>query len=137
VTVQWPPAPPEHLAGSQPWLQPDLDHDGEHGRNDDRGLPDLAGAGLSDPRLIAGVAQITALIGSRLDDGAGAAEVMPVIRDTARRWLEHQVRAGLLPASAGGAIDELARAVHDQRHKLAPVTGFLHDPQVQDVNGCD
>jgi hypothetical protein len=37
----------------------------------------------------------------------------------------------------GGPIDELARAVHDQRHKLAPVTGFLRDPQVQDVNGCD
>jgi hypothetical protein len=95
--------------------------------------------GAERPWLIAGVAQITALIGSELDDGAGAAEVMPVVRDTARRWLEHQVCAGLLPASAGGAIDELARAVHDQRYELGPVTAYLRDPQVEnvDINGCD
>jgi hypothetical protein len=139
VTLQWPPAPPEHLAGCQPWLQPDPDQGGEHADNDDRGLPDPPGAGLSDRRLIGGVAEITALVGTRLDDGASPAEVMPVIRETARRWLERQVRAGLLPASAGSAIDELARAVHDQRYELGPVTAYLRDPQVEnvDVNGCD
>ncbi len=96
-------------------------------------------AGLSDPRLIAGVAEITALIAGQLDDGARAAEVMPVIRDTAQRWLERQVRAGQLPASAGGALDALARAVHDQRYELGPVTAYLRDPQVEnvDINGCD
>ena len=57
---------------------------------------------LTDPRLISGVAEITEMIAAQLDDGANAAEVMPVIRETARRWLERQVRAGLLPASAGG-----------------------------------
>jgi Flp pilus assembly CpaF family ATPase len=103
------------------------------------GFSDPPTAGLSDPRLIGGIADITAVIGSRLDDGASAAEVMPVIRDTARRWLERQVRSGLLPASAGGAIDELARAVHDQRYELGPVTAYLRDPQVEniDINGCD
>jgi Flp pilus assembly CpaF family ATPase len=106
-------------------------------------LPDLpplqARHGLTDPRLINGIAEITAMIAAQLDDGASAAEVMPVIRDTARRWLEHQVRAGLLAASAGGAIDELAQAVHDQRYGLGPVTDYLRDPQVEnvDINGCD
>ena len=53
---------------------------------------------------------------------------MPVIRETGRRCLEHQVRAGRLPATSGGAIDELARAVHDQRYELGPVTPYLRDP---------
>jgi hypothetical protein len=57
-------------------------------------LPYPRAAGLTDPRLIGGVGEITAMIAAQLDDGASATEVMPVIRDTARRWLERQVRAG-------------------------------------------
>ncbi len=91
------------------------------------------------PRLIGGVTEITTKIAAQLDDGASAGEVMPVIRETAQRWLEQQVRSGLLPASAGGALDDLARAVHDQRYELGPVTAYLRDPQVEnvDINGCD
>jgi Flp pilus assembly CpaF family ATPase len=102
-------------------------------------LSEPSKTGLSDPRLIAGVADITEILAARLDDGASTAEVMPVIRDTARRWLEQQVRAGLLPASAGSALDDLARAVHDQRYELGPVTAYLRDPQVEniDINGFD
>ena len=138
MTLQWPPAP-EHLAGCRPWLQPDLGHGPASSGNGDRGLPDPPAAGMTDPRLIAGVADITAMIAATLDDGASAAEVMPVIRETAQRWLERQVRAGILPASAGSAIDELARAVHHQRYELGPVTAYLRDPQVEnvDINGCD
>jgi Flp pilus assembly CpaF family ATPase len=64
---------------------------------------------------------------------------MPIIRETARRWLEGQVRAGLLPASAGGQMDVLAAAVYDQRYGLGPLSAYLRDPQVEnvDVNGCD
>jgi Flp pilus assembly CpaF family ATPase len=139
VTLQWPPAPPEHLEVSQTWAQPEPPGDDTRADGISLALPDPPTATLSDPRLIGGVAEITALAGARLDDGASAAEVMPVIRETARRWLERQVRAGLLPASAGGAIDGLARAVHDQRYGLGPVTAYLRDPQVEnvDVNGCD
>jgi hypothetical protein len=139
VTLRWPAAAPEHLAGCRPWLQPDLGHGPASSGNGDRGLPDPPGAGMTDPRLIGGVADITAMIAAKLDDGASATEVMPVIRETAQRWLERQVRAGILPASAGSAIDELARAVHDQRYELGPVTAYLRDPQVEnvDINGCD
>jgi hypothetical protein len=129
VTLHWPPASPEDLAGCQPWLRPDPDHGDVHADHDDRGLPDPPGAGLSDPRLLGGVAEIMALVGTRLDDGARAADVMPVIRDTTRRWLERQVRAGLLPASAGSAIDKLANAVHDQRYELGPDVRRLRSPE--------
>jgi pilus assembly protein CpaF len=139
VTLQWPPAPPEPSEQCLQLAQPEplavaADADGAG-----RVLPDPPAAGLTDPRLIAGVGEITAMIAAQLDDGASATEVMPVIRDTARRWLEGQVRAGLLPASAGGALDDLARAVHDQRYELGPVTAYLRDPQVEniDINGCD
>jgi hypothetical protein len=42
-------------------------------------------------------------------------------------------------ARPGGAIDELATAVHDQRYELVPVAAYLRDPRVEnlDINGCD
>ena len=139
VTLQWPPAPPRHLGGSQPWEQPEPPDSDKQPDGAGHVLPDPPRAGLSDPRLIGGIAEITALIGTRLDDGASPGEVMPVIRETARRWLEGQVRAGLLPAAAGSQLEELASAVHDQRYGLGLVTAYLRDPQVEnvDVDGCD
>jgi hypothetical protein len=121
VTLQWPPAEDQVADPGPQALAPVFPVRGSMG----------------DPRLIGGISEITTMIAAQLDDGASAAEVMPVIRDTARRWLEQQVRAGLLPASAGGALDDLARAVHDQRYELGPVTAYLRDPQVEnvDING--
>jgi Flp pilus assembly CpaF family ATPase len=126
MTLRWPPSLPEQLPGIEPT---EFQLTGTA----------MPRSGLTDPRLIAGVAEITAMIAGQLDDGASTAEVMPVIHDTARRWLERQVRAGLLPAAAGGALDDLARAVHDQRYELGPVTDYLRDPQVEnvDINGFD
>ncbi len=122
MTLQWPPASEQPLA-----YQP-----GQPG-----GAPSRTG--LSDPRLIGGVAEITEMLANRLADGAPVAEVVPVIMDAARSWLEGQVRAGRLPASAGGELDQLATAVHDQRYGLGPLTAYVNDPQVEnvDVNGCD
>jgi hypothetical protein len=64
---------------------------------------------------------------------------MPVIREAGRGWLEGQVRGGLLPASAGGQLEELAAAVHDRRYGLGPLSAYLRDPHVEnvDINGCD
>jgi hypothetical protein len=130
VTLHWPPAPPEHLGRYPAWEQPGPLRHATHADGIGRKVPELAAGALTDPVLIGAVADITALIGSQLGDGASFPEVMPVIKKTARRWLEDQVRAGLLPASAGAAIDELARAVHDQRYGLGPVTAYLRDPRV-------
>jgi Flp pilus assembly CpaF family ATPase len=160
MTLNWPPAPPAHLTGLGnggpnvhrhrivlPLPDGTESQPGHRDASDPQDLPELpdlpltakARSGLADPRLIRGVADITAMIAARLDDGASTAEVMPVIRETARRWLESQVRAGLLPASVGEAMDELARAVHDQRYGLGPVTAYMRDPRVEnvDINGCD
>ena len=139
MTLQWPPAPPEHPAGCQSLEQPEVPSDDSHADGASTGMPDPATATLSDPRLIGGIAEITALIGTHLDDGASPGQVMPVITEMARRWLEGQVRAGMLPASAGGQLDELAGAVFDRRYGLGPLSAYLRDPQVEnvDVNGCD
>jgi Flp pilus assembly CpaF family ATPase len=138
MRLHWPPAPPEQIDVQAP------DPPAAHGiasahQPAMQEPPAPVRAGLTDPRLIRGVTEITAMVAAQLDDGASAAEVMPAIRETAQRWLERQVRCGLLPASAGGALDDLARAVHDQRYELGPVTAYLRDPQVEniDINGCD
>jgi Flp pilus assembly CpaF family ATPase len=125
VTLQWPPAPAEEEV-ADPVMLP-------------QGTVIPVRAGLSDPRLIAGIAEINAMIATQLDDGATAAEIMPVIRDASRRWLEQNVRTGQLPASAGSELDELAAAVHDRRYGLGPLSVYLRDPQVEnvDINGCD
>jgi Flp pilus assembly CpaF family ATPase len=180
VSLSWPPAPPDELAGQLvAGAEPPQANGGQHQVAAAPPPPPLASsspadqrprdwshlaaevvadpaapsaglvagglvagglvAGLSDPRLINGVGEISAMMATDLDDGATTAEVMPIIRDSARRWLEGQVRAGLLPASAGVDLDELARAVHDQRYGLGPLSAYLRDPQVEnvDVNGCD
>ena len=96
-------------------------------------------SGLIDPLLITGVAEISGMIAAQLNDRADPADVLPVIRSAARGWLERQVRSGLLPASAGRQLDDLVSAVHDQRYGLGPLSGFLRDPEVEnvDINGCD
>jgi Flp pilus assembly CpaF family ATPase len=147
VTLNWPPSPPEDLAAEEYGYWPPPDRPAAAAPADEPPasagplpapvLPRLAGSlraeetgpawspagarpagpelpdlpplqarhGLTDPRLINGIAEITAMIAAQLD----------------------------------GAIDELAQAVHDQRYGLGPVTDYLRDPQVEnvDINGCD
>jgi Flp pilus assembly CpaF family ATPase len=136
MTLNWPPVPPDQIDDQPPW--PAARPSEAPWPAQEPELPAPVHAGLTDPRLIDGVSEISSMIASQLDDGASSAEVMPLIRDVARRWLEQQVRAGLLPASVGSTLDELAAAVHDQRYGLGPLSAYLRDPQVEnvDVNGC-
>jgi Flp pilus assembly CpaF family ATPase len=150
VSLQWPPPPPPELRQLLP-AEPAVLQQEQAGRHSasTAGPPEWPGpvrlsepvpsGGLTDPRLIAGVSDITATMAAQLDDGASSEDVMPVIREAVRRWLESQVRSGLLPASSGGELDRLARAVHDRRYGLGPLSDYLRDPQVEnvDVNGCD
>jgi Flp pilus assembly CpaF family ATPase len=135
MTLPWPPASLPHRT-TDAWTQADSS---VVGTADTTAVIGQARHGLSDPRLINGIGDITATVAAGLDDNASPAEVLPVIRETARRWLERQVRAGILPASAGSAIDDLATAVHDLRYELGPLTAYMRDPHVEDVdiNGCD
>jgi Flp pilus assembly CpaF family ATPase len=137
MTVNWPPAPPEQIDGQLPWPAAARPSEAPWPATEPQ-HPAPVLTGLTDPRLIDAVSDISSMIASQLEDGASSAEVMPLIRDVARRWLEQQVRAGLLPASVGSTLDELAAAVHDQRYGLGSLSAYLRDPQVEnvDVNGC-
>lgn len=146
MTLHWPPDAPATVRREPARALSGLEFPADHSETAGGGLllPEPPSGAydsprLSDPRLMAGIAEITAMTAGRLDDDASAADVMPVIREAARRWLDRQVRAGLLPVSAGEAIEDLARAVHDQRYELGPVTGYLRDPKVEnvDINGHD
>ena len=93
---------------------------------------------MSDARLRGAVAEVLAGIADRLFDGASQADVLPLIRDAVRIWAERQVRAGAsVPAPADR--EALAQAVYDQRYGLGPLSAYLRDPEVEnvDVNGCD
>jgi Flp pilus assembly CpaF family ATPase len=94
--------------------------------------------GVADPRLLAGIPEILAMIADLLPDRADQADVMPLIRDAARAWAQRQLRQGN-PVPGAGALETLAQAVHDQRYGLGPLAAYLRDPDVEnvDVNGCD
>jgi len=63
---------------------------------------------------------------------------MLLIRDAVMAWVQRQVRLGV-PMPPAAAIEVLAQAVYDQRYDLGPLTAYLRDPDVEnvDINGCD
>jgi Flp pilus assembly CpaF family ATPase len=95
-------------------------------------------AGLSDTRLLAAVPEILTTIADLLPDRAAQPEVMPLIRDAVRGWIQHQVRLGMsVPNPAD--LEALASAVYDHRYGLGPLAAYLRDPDVEnvDINGHD
>src|SRR5215472_8960777 len=95
-------------------------------------------AALTDTRLLAGVPEILSTIADLLPERAVRAEVMPLIRDAVRGWIQHQVRLGMsVPNPAD--LEALAGAVYDHRYGLGPLAAYLRDPEVEniDINGCD
>ncbi|HUD37545.1 MAG TPA: ATPase, T2SS/T4P/T4SS family [Streptosporangiaceae bacterium] len=94
--------------------------------------------GLADTRLLAGVPEILTMVADLLPDRASQPEVMPLIRDAVRGWVQRQVRLGL-PVPAPAALEALAEAVYDLRYGLGPLASYLRDPDVEniDINGYD
>jgi Flp pilus assembly CpaF family ATPase len=95
-------------------------------------------AGPADARLRAAVPAVLAMVAGQLEDGAPAGRVRPLIDGAVRLWAERQVRAGA-PVTSPAQREALAQAVYDQRYGLGPLSGYLRDPQVEniDINGCD
>jgi Flp pilus assembly CpaF family ATPase len=87
---------------------------------------------------LAAIPEILSMIAELLPDRASRADVMPLIRDTVKTWVQRQVTLGA-PMPAAGELEALAQGVYDQRYDLGPLAGYLRDPQVEnvDVNGCD
>ncbi len=92
----------------------------------------------ADARPSHGVAEIHAMVASRLEDGAAPEAVLPLIREAARIWAERRVRTGA-PVPSPAEREALAQAVYDQRYGLGPLAAYLRDPAVEniDINGCD
>jgi len=98
----------------------------------------LEPAALTDTRLLAGVPEILTTIADLLPERAVRPEVMPLIRDAVRGWIQHQVRLGMsVPNPAD--LEALAGAVYDHRYGLGPLAAYLRDPEVEnvDINGYD
>jgi Flp pilus assembly CpaF family ATPase len=136
--LRWPPGPPQEDG----WRSPD----GQRGTDGVRAAAAVVGEPLTvaqgtsaaDARLLAGIPEIIATVAGQLPDRATRPQVMLLIRDAVMAWVQRQVRLGapMLPAAA---IEVLAQAVYDQRYDLGPLTAYLRDPDVEnvDINGCD
>ena len=128
-----PPGPPPEPAVSTPARSPgQLDHvDSQLARRPEP-------AALTDTRLLAAVPEILTTVADLLPDRAGQQEVMPLIRDAVRGWIQYQVRLGMsVPSPAD--VEALAGAVYDHRYGLGPLAAYLRDPDVEniDINGYD
>jgi Flp pilus assembly CpaF family ATPase len=87
---------------------------------------------------LAAVPEVLAAIANTLPDQAGQSEIMPLIRQAARAWSQRQLHKGAaVPSDAD--LEAVAQAVYDQRYGLGPLSAFLRDPEVEnvDINGCD
>jgi Flp pilus assembly CpaF family ATPase len=130
-----PPSPPQPAAADPPHRRPEP-------RPRPRAEPDVRvprmPSGLDDLRLQRGVAEVLAIVADRLQDGASQDVAMRLISDAVRAWAERQVRAGA-PVPSPADREALGQAVYDQRYGLGPLSGYLRDPRVEnvDVNGCD
>ena len=130
--LPWPPSPPGWPDGTP--ARPDPE----------RPDPALATTGAQGTRtitraeLMSVVPEILQRAAGRLPDDAHAEAAMPVIRTACRSWAEDRARQSGQVTDPGNT-EALAQAVYDQRYSMGPLTPYLRDPHVEnvDVNGCD
>jgi Flp pilus assembly CpaF family ATPase len=93
---------------------------------------------LTPAELMAIVPDILQRAAGRLPDDAHAAEAMPVIRTACRSWAEDRARQTGQVTDPRDA-EALAQAVYDMRYEMGPLTPYLRDQHVEnvDINGCD
>jgi pilus assembly protein CpaF len=98
-------------------------------------LPGPAGDGHR-PLPLDAVPAILQNAGAQLGDNMTADTAMAVIRRAAKTWADQHASEQRVDALM---LDELARAVYDHRYGLGPLTSYLNDPDVEnvDINGCD
>jgi Flp pilus assembly CpaF family ATPase len=91
--------------------------------------------GHSPDWLLRNTPEVLAAIGRDLDAEPDPARAMPKITTLVGRWASAE---GGRPVTAADRA-ALAQAVYDRLYALGPLTGYMNDPAVEnvDVNGCD
>jgi Flp pilus assembly CpaF family ATPase len=93
---------------------------------------------LSPSELVAIVPEILQRAAGRLPDDAHTDAAMPAIRAACRVWADDRARRSGQVTDPRD-VEALAQAVHDYRYGMGPLTPYLHDRNVEniDINGCD
>jgi Flp pilus assembly CpaF family ATPase len=93
---------------------------------------------LTSAELMTIVPDILQRAASRLPDDGHADDAMPVIRAACRRWAEDRARQSGQVTDPRD-VEALAQAVYDMRYDMGPLTPYLRDAHVEniDINGCD
>jgi Flp pilus assembly CpaF family ATPase len=101
-------------------------------------IPAERALSLTPAELMAIVPDILQRAAGQLPDDDHAKEAMPVIRTACRGWTEDRARQSG-QVSDPKDVEALAQAVYDQRYNMGPLTPYLRDPHVEniDINGCN
>jgi Flp pilus assembly CpaF family ATPase len=93
---------------------------------------------LAPAELLTIVPDILQRAACRLPDDTHAEEAMPVIRTACRGWAEDRARQ-FGQVTDPRDVEILAQAAHDMRYDMGPLTPYLRDANVEniDINGCD
>ncbi|MGB6455910.1 MAG: ATPase, T2SS/T4P/T4SS family [Streptosporangiaceae bacterium] len=93
---------------------------------------------LTTAELMAIVPDVLQRAAGRLPDDDHAEDAMPVIRSACRSWADDRARQSGQVTDPRD-VEAVAQAVYDVRYDMGPLTPYLRDPHVEnvDINGCD
>jgi Flp pilus assembly CpaF family ATPase len=93
---------------------------------------------LTTAELMAIVPDVLQRAAGRLPDDDHAEDAMPVIRSACRSWADDRARQSGQVTDPRD-VEAVAQAVYDVRYDMGPLTPYLHDSHVEnvDINGCD
>jgi Flp pilus assembly CpaF family ATPase len=93
---------------------------------------------LTSAELMSIVPDILQRAAGRLPDDEHAVDAMPVIRAACRSWADDRARQSGQVTDPGD-VEALAQASYDLRYDMGPLTPYVRDPHVEniDINGCD
>jgi Flp pilus assembly CpaF family ATPase len=93
---------------------------------------------LTPAEIMTIVPDILQRAAGRLPDDEHADDAMPVIRAACRNWADDRARQSGQVTDPRD-VEAVAQAVYDMRYDMGPLTPYLHNPHVEnvDINGCD
>ncbi len=93
---------------------------------------------LTSADLMAIVPDVLQRAAGRLPDDGHAEDAMPVIRAACRSWAEDRARQSGQVTDPQD-VEALVQAAYDMRYDMGPLTPYLRDRHVEniDINGCD